>query len=701
MKIKKIFSLFLMVLLSIISICLFLAGGNIVSADVDSETTNQVVAKLFESYYNNGTYTKDTIIYANVDAMTEDALELGETAAKFFHAGHIPALERTTEYTPGRLLMTTASDQDGVGYKDDGDDMVRFEVVDGVDKNSYTVKNTSVESYYVTLEDFALQSVTNQYSDLATDISDAVWNDEGDLYSTEDAEVIDAFRLFTAPMWLGKTAKIENYLIYTKATVEVVERNLVMKLWVSSGDYGKIITDEELVEGQSYVFSEAIISSDINLGYTISFNSNGGTSVADVVVSEGETISAPVSSKEGYVLYGWYVEGNDMEEFDFSRPITSNVTLEALWGADLGSIGEFSNIMVTRKETGLEFKAYNANLKSTDIFEVYYQLPIFGTLGSSRNNDTHFVDFRADGKTTIKRFPNNKAETIYENMDVSSIWGVSSKVEGNTIIGFLPYSVMGGVSTLVSNNPNKCELFNAELITKETEVGLSLTTNINSWPNWNILGMQSVRGNPTTYVYLTADSTLSLTTKVVDLGSTRYYDLTAVRKENGIEFTAISANPNWQLDYEGVANFQGSEVDYFQVYYQLPKIATLGSSRTKDTYAVTFYATETAHLHECSKGTPTLKYAMAQCKAVGITCERRGNTLVGFIPYSVMGEGVDETYDIGLSMVGLRAKENESWPNWAVTIDGVSHTTNRSNPSTYVYYLASNKLSLTTEQSPN
>ena len=92
---------------------------------------------------------------------------------------------------------------------------------------------------------------------------------------------------------------------------------------------------------------------------------------------------------------------------------------------------------------------------------------------------------------------------------------------------------------------------------------------------------------------------------------------------------------------------------------------------------------------------------MAQCKSLGITCERRGNILVGFIPYSVMGEGVDETCNIDLSMVGLRAKDNASWPNCSVSIDGVNHTTNRSKPTIYVYYLASNKLSLTTKQSPN
>jgi hypothetical protein len=282
------------------------------------------------------------------------------------------------------------------------------------------------------------------------------------------------------------------------------------------------------------------------------------------------------------------------------------------------------------------------------------------------------------------------------------LWGISSKVVDNTIVGFLPYSFMGGLGKVVAKDPNSCELFNPDLVTKESEVGISLTTNYNnSWKDWNILGITSKRGNPNTYVYLTADNKLSLTTKVVDLGNVRYFDFTAVRKENGIEFTAISANADWQLDYEGYANLQGSEVDYFQVYFQLPKIAALGTSRTKDTYAVAFYGIEEAHFVECSSGSPKLKYAMAQCKQLGITCKRVGNTLIGFIPYSVMGAGVDETYDIGISMVGLRAKEPTNWPNWWIKINNVDYATNRGNPSTYVYITADNKLSPTTIQTAN
>lgn len=205
MKVKRFFAAFLLLLLAT-TVTLYLSGKDKV-VQADSGTAAAEVSELFNIYYNRGTYRKNTEIKADIDVMKANAAKLGDEAANFFHAGQIPALKRTTDYTPGRLVMTTEANPNGVGYKDEGNNMVRFAVVDGNDKASYTVNNTSVEAYYVTMKDFAEKSITNQYSDTATSIANAVWQEEDGRYSTTDAVVIDAFRLFTAPMWLGKTKK--------------------------------------------------------------------------------------------------------------------------------------------------------------------------------------------------------------------------------------------------------------------------------------------------------------------------------------------------------------------------------------------------------------------------------------------------------------------------------------------------------------
>ena len=52
--------------------------------------------------------------------------------------------------------------------------------------------------------------------------------------------------------------------------------------------------------------------------YTVTFNSNGGSTVDSVTVEEGNTISEPIDpTKAGYVFDGWYEDANLTIAFDF------------------------------------------------------------------------------------------------------------------------------------------------------------------------------------------------------------------------------------------------------------------------------------------------------------------------------------------------------------------------------------------------
>ena len=62
--------------------------------------------------------------------------------------------------------------------------------------------------------------------------------------------------------------------------------------------------------------------------YTVKFNSNGGTAVDEMKVIEGQTISSPVSTKDGFILDGWYL---GEEKFDFTTPISKDISLKARW----------------------------------------------------------------------------------------------------------------------------------------------------------------------------------------------------------------------------------------------------------------------------------------------------------------------------------------------------------------------------------
>lgn len=63
--------------------------------------------------------------------------------------------------------------------------------------------------------------------------------------------------------------------------------------------------------------------------YEVSFDSNGGTIVASIIVDKnGLAIKPEDPIRENYVFAGWYY--ND-ELFDFSTPITEDIKLEARW----------------------------------------------------------------------------------------------------------------------------------------------------------------------------------------------------------------------------------------------------------------------------------------------------------------------------------------------------------------------------------
>ena len=76
------------------------------------------------------------------------------------------------------------------------------------------------------------------------------------------------------------------------------------------------------------------VSDDTEAGttyYTVSFDSEGGSAVTVQTVESGKLAIEPKEpTKTGYTFAGWYKDG---AQFDFSKPITANITLIAHWTA--------------------------------------------------------------------------------------------------------------------------------------------------------------------------------------------------------------------------------------------------------------------------------------------------------------------------------------------------------------------------------
>ncbi len=98
----------------------------------------------------------------------------------------------------------------------------------------------------------------------------------------------------------------------------------------------------------AWEFATESVSQDLTLyakwtdiAYTVTFESNGGSAVEAKQIPEGGTIGTPqpVPTKEGYLFEGWYTEMTLSTQFDFSTPITKDITLYAKW-MDIASIDQ-------------------------------------------------------------------------------------------------------------------------------------------------------------------------------------------------------------------------------------------------------------------------------------------------------------------------------------------------------------------------
>ncbi|RJE88885.1 hypothetical protein D3P07_13065 [Paenibacillus sp. 1011MAR3C5] len=95
-------------------------------------------------------------------------------------------------------------------------------------------------------------------------------------------------------------------------------------------------TDKELTEG--YDFSLPV-TGDITLyaawlvnSYTVAYESNGGSAVASERVDDGKSAAEPASpTKAGYTFAGWFTDKELTESYDFSLPVTGDITLYAAW----------------------------------------------------------------------------------------------------------------------------------------------------------------------------------------------------------------------------------------------------------------------------------------------------------------------------------------------------------------------------------
>ena len=130
--------------------------------------------------------------------------------------------------------------------------------------------------------------------------------------------------------------------------------NLTINYKYADGTEAKPTHTESLTYGSSYSVASPLITgytadkltvsgsmpdSDVTVDvtftakdYTVTYESNGGSTVPSQAVKYNETANKPADpTKSGYTFAGWYTEEKLTNKYDFAAPVTGNITLYAKW----------------------------------------------------------------------------------------------------------------------------------------------------------------------------------------------------------------------------------------------------------------------------------------------------------------------------------------------------------------------------------
>lgn len=111
--------------------------------------------------------------------------------------------------------------------------------------------------------------------------------------------------------------------------------------------------------------------------YTVSFESNGGSTVTAQSVASGSTVTKPSDpTKSNYTFANWYSDSSLTSVYNFSTAVTGNLTLYAKWTPATYAIGEYEVVNGTLNSTKIatEYATYGVNFTPTDIAKSGYSL---------------------------------------------------------------------------------------------------------------------------------------------------------------------------------------------------------------------------------------------------------------------------------------------------------------------------------------
>ena len=155
----------------------------------------------------------------------------------------------------------------------------------------------------------------------------------------------------------SEKSQAENYLERFKltnvdevaATINCLNdqnKKITSYQWYTMNDKGDFIEVSEIlspgtIQETYYVkvtidgYSYTSLTRTVSDTFIVMFDSNGGSAVKSIIVSNGKAITEPKDpTKDNYVFAGWYTDKELTSEYDFNKPVIKDITLYAKWEAE-------------------------------------------------------------------------------------------------------------------------------------------------------------------------------------------------------------------------------------------------------------------------------------------------------------------------------------------------------------------------------
>ena len=193
--------------------------------------------------------------------------------------------EDTNTYFIGQMVVNTV-------------DRSAIELPSGVSYNKISVLDISVMKYIADTE--TLTPVTTVLENARVEESAKPLNMQVDLTTA----LPDGCRLYTCDIY-----RLHNGVVEKIAAPDITGNKVAFK------------SDKFSIYAICYDF-----------GYTVNFNSNGGSAVASQSVKSGDKVVKPADPTKAYnVFVGWYSDALLTASYNFDTPVLSNMTLYAKW----------------------------------------------------------------------------------------------------------------------------------------------------------------------------------------------------------------------------------------------------------------------------------------------------------------------------------------------------------------------------------